>query len=90
MNPKRIKYFLKNWKVGVHLLFRTKRFGVNNQWWNSYDSIFGWCNKKILYSILTVKPVIRNYKGMKLRAGTMAHFLTDSDYESCFGEKKGS
>jgi len=85
---KRVKYFYKSWKLGIHLIFITKRFGVNNKWWNEYDSIFGWSNKKILYSILTVKPIIDNYKMMKLRAGSMAHFLTDEEYELVFGEEK--
>lgn len=69
-------------------MFRTKRFGVNNQWWSNYDSMFGWSNRKIFFSVLKIKPILRNYKDMKLRAGTMAHFLTDKDYEDCFGKKK--
>lgn len=84
----RIKYFRKNWKLGVHLIFRTKRFGVNNEWWSPYDSIFGWSWKQRIISIIEIRPFIENYKCMKLRAGTMAHFLTDESYELCFGEKK--
>ena len=85
----RIKYFVGNWKQGIHLIFRTKRFGVNNQWWNTYDSIFGWSNKKRIWNIITIKPMIENYKHMKLRAGTMAHMLTDKDYKNCFSKSKG-
>jgi hypothetical protein len=36
-----IKYYLQNWKLGIHLLFKTYRFGVNNEWWCNYDSMFG-------------------------------------------------
>ena len=36
-----IKYYLNNWKLIIHLLFRTYYFGVNNEWWCSFRSIFG-------------------------------------------------
>lgn len=83
----RIKFFLKNWKLGIHLIFRTKRFGVNNKWWSSFDSIFGWSNKKKLKAIFTIRPLIDNYKGMKFRARD-CHFMTDESYRDCFGEEK--
>lgn len=41
----RIKYGLKYWKLLVHLLFGTYRFGVNNFWWSKHPSIFGRSNK---------------------------------------------
>ncbi|KKN07043.1 hypothetical protein LCGC14_1071220 [marine sediment metagenome] len=84
---KRIKFFLKNWKLGIHLLFRTKRFGVNNRRWSNFDSIFGWSHIKKVKSILIIMPIICNYKCMKFRAGA-CHFMTDESYEKCFGEKK--
>jgi len=37
----RIRYSTENWKLVIHLLFRTYRFGVDNKWWNEFDSIFG-------------------------------------------------
>lgn len=84
---KRIKYFKSNWKVGFHLLFRTKRFGVNNKLWVEWDSMFGWSHKKKIISILKIKPIIENYKMMKFRAGA-CHFLSDESYELIFGESK--
>lgn len=81
---KRFRYYFKNWKIGIHLIFRTRRFGVNNQRWGTFDSMFGWSWRKRIKCILTVKPMIQNYKHMKLRAGTMCYFLTDEDYEDCF------
>ena len=89
MKIRRIKYYYKHWKIDAHLIFRTKRFGVNNQWWNHYDSIFGWSSRKIIISILKIRPIIENYRNMKLRAGTQAHFLTDEEYKLCFGKEKG-
>jgi hypothetical protein len=63
-----IKFFIENWKQGVHLIFRTKKFGVNNKWWSDFDSIFGLPTSKIIISILTVKPIYDNYRMMKFRA----------------------
>lgn len=48
INEKSLKYYKKNWKIFLHLLLRTKRFGVNNEWWNHYDSIFGLPTRLIL------------------------------------------
>ena len=84
----RLRYFKKNWKIGIHLLFRTKRFGVNNQRWSTFDSLFGRPTKKIIIGILTIKPIIENYRQMKNRAGTGIHFLSDRDYELAFGKPK--
>ncbi len=88
MNLIRIKHFLKNWKLGVHLLFRTKHFGVNNKRWAEWDSIFGWSNKKKFWAIITIKPIIHNWKAMKFRSGGGAHFLSDETYELIYNEKK--
>ncbi|MCP3926605.1 MAG: hypothetical protein GY714_28935 [Desulfobacterales bacterium] len=58
----RIDYYLENWKMGFHLVFRTDHFGVNNDLWQKNKSLFG---KSILKSILTFWT---NYKMMKIRA----------------------
>ena len=36
-------YYKKHWKLAVHLILRTKRFGMNNEWWGPYPGsmIFG-------------------------------------------------
>ena len=62
MNKPRIKYLKDNWKLIIHLLFSTKRFGVNNNWWSEFDSIFGAPWYKI-----TPKKIIQNYRGMRFR-----------------------
>lgn len=72
----KINFILENWKEGIHLLFRTKRFGVNNKWHSDFNSLFGWSNMKIFISILKVKPIIENYRLMKFRAAG-CHFLTE-------------
>ena len=76
---------LDNWKLGIHILFRTKRFGVNNEWWSQHDSIFGWPLWKIIVSIFLIKPIISNYKLMKIRA--KCGFMTSEEYMKFFNEK---
>ena len=58
----RIKFFIKNWKLVCHLLFRTYHFGVNNLSWEPHRSIFGLPFYKIIPSLLL------NYKMMRIRA----------------------
>ncbi len=73
-----LRFYSKNWKLGTHLLFRTKRFGVNNKWWSEFDSIFGWPLYKKIYAIITIKPLIDNFKGMWFRS-TACYFMTDKE-----------
>lgn len=65
----KLEYFFKNWRLCIHLLLRTKRFGVNGEKWSSFPSIFGQPTWKIILSVLTIRPIIFNYKMMKYRAG---------------------
>ena len=72
----RIEFFRKNWKLCIHLLLRTSRFGVNNEWWSSFPSYyFGDPWWKIIINILTIRPIILNYKMAKYRAIDL-HFLS--------------
>ena len=68
MNSKNLKkaliYFTENWKMIVHLLLKTRRFGVNNQAWYHENSIFGASPARGFSQIL------KNYKMMKIRAFT--------------------
>ncbi|MFX0136531.1 MAG: hypothetical protein ACFFDN_23025 [Candidatus Hodarchaeota archaeon] len=54
-------YIFKNWKLIIHLLFRTYRFGVNNERWSPFPSIFRlpWSQRWHL---------ILRYKEMRFRA----------------------
>ena len=76
----RLRYFKDNWKLGIHLIFRTKRFGVNNKWWSDFDSLFG-------SSFWQRLRIIDNWRKMKFRAGKL-HFLSDETYKLVFGSKK--
>ncbi|MFQ5456073.1 MAG: dihydroorotate dehydrogenase [Nitrospirota bacterium] len=49
-------WFLYYWKLCIHLLFGTKRIGVNNKWQESFDSIFNIPLFGFGYSIL-IRPI---------------------------------
>jgi len=59
------KYFKENWKMIIHFLFGTYRFGVNNElWWQYKHSLFGvpW-RKRFIPS-----KIRQRYEGMRFRA----------------------
>ncbi|MEA2061423.1 MAG: hypothetical protein U9P10_13140 [Thermodesulfobacteriota bacterium] len=58
----KIKYILDNWKLIIHLLFKTKHFGVNNTFWFPHDSIFSSEKSK------RFTQVVKNYKMMRIRS----------------------
>ena len=70
MRKEKIKYLLDHWKLGIHLILHTNRLGVNNEWWfQYYESLFGyrpWW--RTLFNLITIRPMIKNYKAMKHRA----------------------
>jgi hypothetical protein len=80
INKKAIIYYKQNWKLFLHLLLRTKKFGVNNQWWNKYDSIFGLPTIIIIWRIILIKPLIIEWRKIKFRI-VACHFITDEEKE---------
>ncbi len=64
----RFSYGLKYWRLAIHLIFKTKHFGVNNQWWAKHPSVIGWDWYQTLWGVLTVMPIVRNYQSMKVRS----------------------
>lgn len=66
---KKILYIKKNWKLIIHLLFSTHRFGVNNAWWSDFDSMFG-----KPWHTLSFSQIIQNYKAMRFRS-LACHFV---------------
>ncbi len=54
-------FIIQNWKLVIHLLFRTYHFGVNNRWWSDFDSMFGLSLRKRWH-------LITQYKLMRFRA----------------------
>ena len=63
-------FIFQNWKLIVHLLLKTKRFGVNNNWCSSFEStILGsWTRREMLVGLLKVSPIVHNYKLARFRA----------------------
>ncbi len=85
---KRLRFLLDNWKLIIHLLFKTNRFGVNNQWSSNFDSMFGgWTVWQRITNTLRIKPIIFNYRFAKYRA-TSCGFLTKEQCEM-LGWKSG-
>lgn len=64
----RLKYGFKYWKLAIHLIFKTKHFGVNNLCWAQQPSAIGWHWYQILFGVLTVLPILRNYQSLKVRS----------------------
>ena len=81
INKKAIRYYKQNWKLFLHLLLRTKRFGVNNKWWNEFDSLFGLPTWKIIWRIITVRPLLTEWTKIKFRV-VACHFMTDEEKET--------
>lgn len=69
IKPKGVLFILRNWKLIIHLLLGTKRFGVNNQRTVGFDSILA---RKKKFSIRVIRD---RYKAVKFRA-TACGFLT--------------
>ena len=68
MNKVKLGFYLKYWKLGMHLVLKTKHFGVNNRWWVKQPSAIGWEWYQILWGVLTIMPIVRNYQSLKVRA----------------------
>jgi len=79
---------MNNWKLIIHLLFRTKYFGVNNEWHSSFPSIFGWPWQKIIWGILTIRPIYTNYQMMKFRASPGVGFVSKNTYNKLFSKDR--
>ncbi len=61
-------FVFQNWKLIVHLLFKTRRFGVNNQFTVGFDSILGrWTWRERL----SLMCLVNNYKFVKMRANVL-------------------
>jgi hypothetical protein len=86
MKKEKLQILRLNWKLGAHLIFRTKRFGVNNEWWSSFDSIFGWPWWKQVWALLTIKPLFDNYQAMKFRA-VACKFVSEETAGILFGKR---
>jgi len=77
-----IQIFKDNWKLGIHLLFRTKRFGVNNRWWNEFDSMFGLSFGRKILRIICIKPLLNEW--IKIKERMSLGFIDKEAYKTLF------
>ena len=75
---KKWNYFKQNWKFTIHILLGTYKFGVNNQWWSSFPSLFG-----IPFYKRTPRRIWKNYEGARFRA-VVCHFVSAETAEMLF------
>ena len=87
MTIERFIFRITHWRLLVHYLFRTKRFGYNNEWWAKEDFFLGWGLKKQIFSTLKICPLFGNYWHAKWRA-CKVNAMTDKDFELAYGQTK--
>ena len=68
MHKSLLLYVLSHWRFILHLIFKTRYFGVNNQWWSAHPSAVSWTWRQRLVAIITVNPIIQNIQSMRFRA----------------------
>jgi len=78
MTNKQLTFWLTHCKLLIHYLFRTKRFGFNNEWWAKKDFFLGWDFKKQFWSTLKICPIYRNYW----------YAMTDENFKLAYGWTK--
>jgi hypothetical protein len=64
----KIHYITKNWKLILHILIKTKHFGVNNHWWQKHPSCIGIAWYKQVINLILIYPIVQNYYAMRMRA----------------------
>ena len=82
------KYFLLHWKLGLHLILKTRRFGVNNVWWSPFPSLWGQSLLGIWFNVIAIFPLLRSYRAVKMRLGPGIGFIPLSHYQYLYKTKK--
>ena len=77
-------YFKKHWKLALHLIFKTKRFGVNNKWWETFDSQWGLPAYKIIINAILIIPLVESYRAMKNRMDISIGFVPEEEFYKVF------
>lgn len=63
----KLVWICRHWKIVLHLLLGTHRFGVNNKWRERFSVWYGLHPLKIFWNVLRVYPIIRMYHFVKWR-----------------------
>jgi len=77
-------FITAHWKLAMHLLFRTRHIGVNNEWWSIRPSIWGLPVYRIIFNIIFIFPTLKNYTAMKTRMGRGIAFVPGEEYDLLF------
>ena len=64
----KVAFVFTQWKFIIHLLFKTRFFGVNNQWRSTEPSMLSWTVRQRLVNSLLIIPIVRNYQAMRFRS----------------------
>ena len=78
-------FFRQYWKLAIHLIFKTKHFGVNNLWWSAHPSLLGWSCRERVMGMILVMPIYRNYQSMVVRS-TLGWLPPDDCHALAFSE----
>ena len=84
----RHSFIRKHWKLGMHLVFKTRRFGVNNKGWECFDSLWGLPLYRVIMRALLLVPLIHSYRAMKNRMDVSIGFVPEEEFDLAFPEKK--
>lgn len=85
----KVSYILSYWKLGVHHLFKTRRFGVDNKWWSPFDSKWGLSLVPFILQFVLLYPFFYNYRAMKIRLGPSVAFIPKSEYQILYSSSLG-
>jgi hypothetical protein len=75
---KRMRYILDHWKLSIHIVFHTLRFGVSNKWWASSDSLYGRTLEDRHLRVFREWPFVEGWRDWKLWLSLT--FRADVDY----------
>lgn len=84
MNRTKFIYLKYHWRLIIHLLFRTYRFGVNNKTWKQNEFAHGFFG--LPWYKLEKWNVVHNYRQMKIRCGPGICFIPYRTYQKLFEE----
>ncbi len=67
-----LRFALAHWRLGVHLVLRTRHFGVNNRWWEGrFASVLGKPLWLVVLRVLLIYPLLRDMHFVRVRMTAM-------------------
>ncbi len=72
IDTKGVGFALAHWRLGIHLIVRTRHFGVNNRWWEGrFASVLGKPLWQVVARIILIYPLIREARFVRVRMTAM-------------------